>query len=103
MAVPSLPRGAVLIGITLGVTAGSAFDTLLVALAFHQFFEGFAIGSAVVDSGLGVGKSLIAGLAYSITTPTGIAIGERGREGGQAAAGAAGHSLGAVWRWWGGA
>ena len=65
-----------LIGITLGVTAGSAFDTLLVALAFHQFFEGFAIGSAVVDSGLGVAKSLVAGLAYSVTTPMGIAIGE---------------------------
>lgn len=28
-----------LIGITLGVTGGSAFNTLLAALSFHQFFE----------------------------------------------------------------
>lgn len=41
-----------------------------------QFFEGFAIGSAVVDSGLGVMKSCMMGLAYSITTPLGIAIGK---------------------------
>lgn len=132
-----------LIGITLGVTSGSAFNTLLAALSFHQFFEvggahsagpgwrpecagrasvlgparcrcsaqvvrlatscraggaprpgpatpeplpaapppapvlqGFAIGAAVVDSGLGVMKSVIMGLAYAVTTPTGIAIGE---------------------------
>lgn len=40
--------------------------------------QGFAIGAAVVDSGLGVAKSLVMGLAYAITTPTGIAIGEGG-------------------------
>lgn len=71
---------SVLIGITLGVTGGSAFNTLLAALSFHQFFEGFAIGAAVVDSGLGVAKSLVMGLAYAITTPTGIAIGIGMRE-----------------------
>lgn len=41
-----------------------------------QFFEGFAIGSAVVDSGLGVMKSMLAGAIYSVTTPLGIAVGE---------------------------
>jgi len=41
-----------------------------------QFFEGFAIGSAVVDSGLGLWKSVMAGAIYSITTPLGIAVGE---------------------------
>lgn len=64
-----------LIGITLGVTGGSAFTTLLVALSFHQFFEGFAIGSAVVDAGLGPLRSMLMGLAYAVTTPIGIAIG----------------------------
>lgn len=43
---------------------------------FLQFFEGFAIGSAVVDSGLGLMKSVLAGAIYSITTPLGIAVGE---------------------------
>lgn len=71
---------SVLIGVTLGVTSGSSFNTLLVALSFHQFFEGFAIGSAVVDSGLGVMKSCLMSLAYAVTTPTGIAIGIGMRE-----------------------
>ena len=31
-----LPMLAVLIGLTLGVTGGDSFKTLLVALAFHQ-------------------------------------------------------------------
>ncbi|KAI7846040.1 hypothetical protein COHA_000407 [Chlorella ohadii] len=71
---------SVLIGLTLGVTGGDSFKTLLVALAFHQFFEGFAIGSAVVDSGLGLWKSVMAGAIYSITTPLGIAVGIAVRE-----------------------
>ncbi|KAL4853107.1 40S ribosomal protein S16 [Chlorella vulgaris] len=71
---------SVLIGITLGVTGGSAFTTLLVALSFHQFFEGFAIGSAVVDAGLGPLRSMLMGLAYAVTTPIGIAIGIGMRE-----------------------
>lgn len=71
---------SVLIGLTLGVTGGDSFKTLLVALAFHQFFEGFAIGSAVVDSGLGLMKSVLAGAIYSITTPLGIAVGIAVRE-----------------------
>lgn len=84
---PALP--AVLIGITLGVTAGEAFNTLLIALSFHQFFEGFAIGSAVVDSGMGAVKSMLMGLAYSVTTPIGIAVGEPAWPAGRVAAGGA--------------
>ena len=41
-----------------------------------QLFEGFAIGSAAVNSGLTIMKSFILGLIYSITTPVGIAVGE---------------------------
>ncbi len=67
---------AVMIGLTLGVASGTGFKTLLVALSFHQFFEGFAIGSAAVDSGLGAVQAGAMGLAFSVTTPAGIAIGE---------------------------
>eukprot|EP00887_Chlorella_sp_A99_P002159 scaffold21.g2159.t1 len=73
---PTLRAGhSVLIGITLGVTAGGSFKTLLIALAFHQFFEGFAIGSAAIDSGIGAPRAALMTLVYSLTTPTGIAIG----------------------------
>jgi hypothetical protein len=65
-----------MIGLTLGVTSGTSFTTLLVALSFHQFFEGFAIGSAAVDSGLGAVQACAMGLVFSITTPAGIAVGE---------------------------
>lgn len=71
---------SVLIGLTLGVTAGSAFTTLLIALSLHQLFEGFAIGSAAVDSGLTHRKAFLMGIIYSLTTPTGIAIGIGVRE-----------------------
>jgi zinc transporter 1/2/3 len=65
-----------MIGLTLGVASGTSFDTLLAALSFHQLFEGFALGSAAVDAGLSSLKCSLLGLAYSVTTPVGIAIGE---------------------------
>ncbi|EFN50937.1 hypothetical protein CHLNCDRAFT_141589 [Chlorella variabilis] len=71
---------SVMIGLTLGVTSGTGFKTLLVALSFHQFFEGFAIGSAAVDSGLSAREAGAMGLAFSVTTPAGIAIGIAVRE-----------------------
>lgn len=66
---------SVLIGIALGVSSGSEFVTLLIALSFHQAFEGFAIGAAAVDAGLGQAKSMLLAGIYSLTTPVGIAIG----------------------------
>lgn len=66
---------SVVIGITLGVAAGNSFTTLFIALCMHQFFEGFAIGSASVDTGLGWAKSAVLVGIYSLTTPVGIAIG----------------------------
>ena len=66
-----------MIGLTLGLAEGAAFRTLLAALALHQLFEGFAIGSAAVDSGLSAARAAIMGAAFSATTPLGIALGER--------------------------
>ncbi|KAI3423948.1 hypothetical protein D9Q98_009782 [Chlorella vulgaris] len=71
---------SIMIGLTLGVTSGTSFTTLLVALSFHQFFEGFAIGSAAVDSGLGAVQACAMGLVFSVTTPAGIAVGIAVRE-----------------------
>lgn len=36
---------SLIIGITLGVTPGTEFITLLIAISFHQFFEGFALSA----------------------------------------------------------
>jgi zinc transporter 1/2/3 len=66
---------SVLIGVSLGVASGSAFVTLLIALSFHQAFEGFAIGSAAVDAGLPHRRALALGALYAVATPVGIAVG----------------------------
>lgn len=36
---------SIIIGLTLGITTGPEFQTLLVAIVFHQFFEGFALST----------------------------------------------------------
>ncbi|RMZ52182.1 hypothetical protein APUTEX25_001572 [Auxenochlorella protothecoides] len=66
---------SVVIGITLGVSTGAQFKTLMIVLSFHQFFEGFAIGFTAVDARLNGLKLFVVGLIYSLTTPIGVAIG----------------------------
>ena len=67
---------SILIGLALGVAAGDTFVPLLIALVFHQFFEGFGLGSACVSSGV-VSIWAHAGIMawYSLSTPLGVAIG----------------------------
>ena len=67
---------SILIGLALGVAAGDAFVPLLIALVFHQFFEGFGLGSACVASGVVSIWAHVSVMAwYSLTTPLGVAIG----------------------------
>eukprot|EP00889_Picochlorum_renovo_P006206 jgi/Picre1/33236/NNA_008561.t1 len=42
---------SVLIGIALGVTSSSSFVSLFIAIIFHQFFEGIALGSSASEFG----------------------------------------------------
>ncbi|KAI8578290.1 hypothetical protein K450DRAFT_248123 [Umbelopsis ramanniana AG] len=67
---------SVIIGITLANTGSDEFTTLLIALVFHQFFEGIALGTRINDMNLkSFLKPAIMSIAYCITTPLGIAIG----------------------------
>ncbi|KAF7731467.1 hypothetical protein EC973_000275 [Apophysomyces ossiformis] len=67
---------SVIIGITLSVTANDEFKTLLIALVFHQFFEGIALGTRINELKFkSWGKPLVMGLVYIVTTPVGVAIG----------------------------
>ncbi|KAI8927759.1 Zinc/iron permease, partial [Entophlyctis helioformis] len=66
---------SIIIGITLGVESAE-FTTLLVALTFHQFFEGMALSAVVMEANfkrwsMALGMVLF----YTLTTPVGIAIG----------------------------
>ena len=68
---------SVFIGMALSVATGTSFGVLLVAISFHQTFEGFALGSRIsaVRFSPGSIRPWLMALAYGTTTPIGQAIG----------------------------
>lgn len=68
---------SVFIGMALSVATGTSFVVLLLAISFHQTFEGFALGARIsaVRFPQGSIKPWLMALAYGTTTPIGQAIG----------------------------
>ncbi|KAJ1721766.1 hypothetical protein LPJ53_003753 [Coemansia erecta] len=69
---------SVIIGLTLSVTTGTDFKTLLVAICFHQFCEGLALGSRIAQmqyKRLGFVRAAANAAAFMLVTPLGMAIG----------------------------
>ncbi|KAG0299682.1 high-affinity Zn(2+) transporter zrt1 [Dissophora globulifera] len=67
---------SVIIGVSLGVSTGAEFTGLLVALVFHQFFEGFALGARIADLAFDTTYThYVLALIFSLMTPVGVAIG----------------------------
>ncbi|KAK2741036.1 hypothetical protein FQN57_005773 [Myotisia sp. PD_48] len=71
---------SIFIGMALSVATGANFLVLLVAISFHQTFEGFALGariSALIPELFPASspKPWLMALAYGATTPIGQAIG----------------------------
>ena len=67
---------SLIIGLTLGLTPDSLFPTLLLAISFHQFFEGLALGILVAEINFSsLWKQIQMVGLYPIVTPLGIAIG----------------------------
>ncbi|KAG1050900.1 hypothetical protein G6F43_006860 [Rhizopus delemar] len=67
---------SIIIGITLSNAGNDEFVTLLIALVFHQFFEGVALGTRINDMEIkGWKKPLLMGALYIVMTPIGCAIG----------------------------
>jgi len=66
---------SVIIGLSLGVTPSGPFIPLLIALCFHQFFEGVALGSRIGELGGGWTKAVGMGMVFAITTPMGTMVG----------------------------
>ncbi|KAJ3173939.1 high-affinity Zn(2+) transporter zrt1 [Geranomyces variabilis] len=66
---------SIIIGLTLGA-AREEFRSLFIALCFHQFFEGLALSTVVMDADL-KRRAVAIGMVvfYSFTTPFGIALG----------------------------
>ncbi|KAI9732433.1 MAG: hypothetical protein M1834_001641 [Cirrosporium novae-zelandiae] len=68
---------SVFIGMALSVTTGTPFIVLLIAISFHQTFEGLALGSRIggITFPHDSYKPWLMALAYGGTTPVGQAIG----------------------------
>ncbi|KAI9891018.1 MAG: hypothetical protein M1814_003369 [Vezdaea aestivalis] len=69
---------SVFIGLALSVSTGPPFVVLLIAISFHQTFEGLALGSriaAIPSLPPSSPKPWLMALAYGTTTPVGQAIG----------------------------
>ncbi|KAH6608860.1 hypothetical protein Trco_002206 [Trichoderma cornu-damae] len=68
---------SVFIGMAISVATGPAFVVFLVAISFHQSFEGMALGSriAAIQFSKGSIRPWLMVLAYGTTTPIGQAVG----------------------------
>jgi solute carrier family 39 (zinc transporter), member 1/2/3 len=67
---------SIFIGLAVGVVGDSELTALLVALVFHQFFEGLALGSRLAEAHLPSRlQEVVLALIYAVSAPIGIAIG----------------------------
>jgi solute carrier family 39 (zinc transporter), member 1/2/3 len=72
---------SVIIGIALGSLGGPdnlpSLQALIIAICFHQFFEGLGLGTVIEAARihLGVKKIIIFALTFALTVPIGIVVG----------------------------
>ncbi|EFA84409.1 zinc/iron permease [Heterostelium album PN500] len=66
---------SVFVGLAIGVADDTSLRALLVALCFHQFFEGLALGARINDAKASRLQQFILSMIFSISAPIGIAIG----------------------------
>lgn len=67
---------SVIIGISLGASENSStIKPLVIALAFHQLFEGMGLGGCIVQAEFKVKSMAVMIIFFSLTTPVGIGVG----------------------------
>ncbi|XP_055804140.1 zinc transporter 3-like [Solanum dulcamara] len=67
---------SVIIGISLGTTENpKTIKPLIIALSFHQFFEGMGLGGCISQAKYKARTIIIMVFFFTVTTPSGIAIG----------------------------
>ncbi|XP_027330866.1 zinc transporter 4, chloroplastic-like isoform X2 [Abrus precatorius] len=67
---------SIVIGLSLGVSQSPCtMRPLIVALSFHQFFEGFALGGCISQAQFRTLSSTIMACFFALTAPLGVAIG----------------------------
>ncbi|XP_020087657.1 zinc transporter 6 [Ananas comosus] len=67
---------SVIIGVTMGMSQNvCAIRPLVVALCFHQIFEGMGLGGCIAQAGFGLGTVGYMCIMFAVTTPMGIVLG----------------------------
>ncbi|KAF0928134.1 hypothetical protein E2562_038042 [Oryza meyeriana var. granulata] len=67
---------SVIIGVTMGMSQDvCAIRPLVVALSFHQVFEGMGLGGCIAQAGFGIATVGYMCVMFSVTTPLGILLG----------------------------
>ncbi|KAK2643485.1 hypothetical protein Ddye_025248 [Dipteronia dyeriana] len=67
---------SVIIGVTMGMSQNQCtIKPLVVALAFHQIFEGMGLGGCIAQAGFNFGTVAYMCFMFSVTTPMGIVLG----------------------------
>jgi zinc transporter 1/2/3 len=67
---------SVIIGVTMGMSQNQCtIRPLVLALAFHQIFEGMGLGGCIAQAGFSFGTTAYMCFMFSVTTPVGIVLG----------------------------
>jgi solute carrier family 39 (zinc transporter), member 1/2/3 len=64
---------SVFVGLAIGLTTDKELKPLLVALVFHQLFEGMSMGSRLADAQFNGGLDVVLALVFSVSAPVGMA------------------------------
>ncbi|SYZ67391.1 Zinc_transporter_3 [Leishmania braziliensis MHOM/BR/75/M2904] len=66
---------SVFVGLALAVSNGADLRALIIALVFHQLFEGLAMGARLADASFKISLEIVLMLVFSLSAPIGIAAG----------------------------
>ncbi|GET90116.1 zinc transporter, putative [Leishmania tarentolae] len=66
---------SVFVGLAVAVSNGSDLRALIIALVFHQLFEGLAMGARLADASFKMSLEIALMLVFSLSAPIGIAAG----------------------------
>jgi zinc transporter 1/2/3 len=66
---------SIFIGLAVGVVGDEDLKALLVALCFHQFFEGVSLGARLSDASLNLAWDAAFALLFAVSAPVGIGAG----------------------------
>ena len=71
----SLSIHSVIVGIAVGITPDAELNVLVIALVFHQFFEGITLGVRLDSAGFTLRTLFMFATIFAISAPLGTAIG----------------------------